>query len=30
VHELLGYALHGVGMLEQAKIAFENAAMLSP
>jgi len=26
VHELLGYALHGVGMLEQAKIAFENAA----
>jgi len=30
VHELLGYALHGVGMLEQAKIAFENAAILSP
>ena len=30
VHELLGYALHGVGMLEQARIAFENAAMLSP
>jgi hypothetical protein len=30
VHELLGHALHGVGMLEQAKIVFENAAMLSP
>jgi tetratricopeptide (TPR) repeat protein len=30
VHELLGYALHGMGMLEQAKIAFENASMLSP
>ena len=30
VHELLGYALHGMGMLEQARIAFENAAMLSP
>jgi hypothetical protein len=30
VHELLGYALHGVGLLEHAKRAFENAAMLSP
>jgi len=30
VHELLGYALHGMGMLEQARIAFENASMLSP
>ena len=30
VHELLGYALHGMGMLEQAQTAFENAAMLSP
>jgi tetratricopeptide (TPR) repeat protein len=29
-HELLGYALHGVGLLEHAKRAFENAAMLSP
>lgn len=30
VHELLGYALHGMGMLEQARTAFENASMLSP
>ncbi len=30
MHELLGYALHGVGKLEKATIAFENAAMLSP
>lgn len=29
-HELLGYALHGMGMLEQARKAFENASMLSP
>jgi len=28
VHELLGYALHGMGMLEQARTAFENASML--
>ena len=30
VHELLGYALHGMGMLEQARTAFENASKLSP
>jgi tetratricopeptide (TPR) repeat protein len=30
VHELLGYALHGMGMLEQARTAFENASILSP
>ena len=30
IHELLGYALHGMGMLEQARTAFENASMLSP
>jgi tetratricopeptide (TPR) repeat protein len=30
VHELLGYALYGMGMLNQARTAFENAAMLSP
>ena len=29
-HELLGYALYGMGMLNQARTAFENAAMLSP
>jgi Flp pilus assembly protein TadD len=28
VHELLGYSLHGMGMLEQARTAFENASML--
>ena len=30
VHELLGYALQGMGMLEQSRTAFENAAKLSP
>jgi Flp pilus assembly protein TadD len=29
-HELLSYALHGMGMLEQARTVFENASMLSP
>jgi len=30
VHELLGHALHGMGMLEQARTAFGNASALDP
>ena len=30
VHELLGHALHGMGMLEQARVAFENATEIDP
>ena len=30
VHELLGYALHGMGMLEQSRTAFENATVIAP